>query len=419
MDGSSVQADTSGAANSSCATANHAPTHEYLNMFTVLLCVSFTALLCPLLLVDAMPRVHGCVDYPQWIKQKVCDIIFTASSDDERANALFNLQLPTKRGRPKENESDTMTTAFKVFAQCPWERQAEAEIAQGITRKQFLYIARANYCKYLASGRVLPRTRTGPVRELSRAQRDLAARILGTPVFRDGYLRFHENVTDAAAASSTFRRLACMSKMPLDTFGAYLCETCPDIVRRAKIDTAPDMSNVTLEARRAASDVWGGRSVWRYSSQPGPRGGSVNEKGQRPVYWRYGAGPSVWPYFNSFTFMLDAATLSSGDKMKEPYNRTAFQRSDVRYPPEVVQGHDPVGSQVWAMFYVVVHPEFGLVSGPDFMYWGSRTMRGATRHAAGFKCWYVILHECKVVSHFLYFLKPQQSLLFFAVFWSN
>jgi len=341
-----------------------------------------------------MPKLDGSTDYPQWVKQKVCDIIFAVSSDDERANALINLQLPTKRGRPKETEPDTMTRAFKVLAQSPWERQDEAEVAQSITRKQFNYIANAHYCRFLASGKIQPRTRTTPVRELSSAQRDLAARILGTPVFRDGYLRFHENASDAAAASSTFRRLACMSKMPLDVFATYLCETCPDIVRRAKVDACEELCGATLEARRAASDVWGGRSVWRRSSQPGPRGGSVNDNGQRDVYWRYGSGPSVWPYYNSFTFMLDAATLSSGEKMKEPYNRRAFQRSDVRYPPEVVQSYDPVGSQVWAMFYVVVHPEFGLVSGPDFMYWGSKTMRGATRHATGFKCWCVSGHYC-------------------------
>lgn len=199
---------------------------------------------------------------------------------------------------------------------------------------------------------------------------------------------------DVATASDEFRRLANISKMPLDKFGVYLCEACPDIVRRAKVDACEEFCAATLEARRAASDIWGGRAVWRRTSQPGPRGGSLDAEGQRAVYWRYGTGPSCWPHNNTFTFMLDAATMSSGDKMKEPYNRKAFQRSDVRYAPEVLQGHDPVGSQVWAMFYVVVHPEFGLVSGPDFMYWGSRTMRGRNRHAPGFKCWCVSDHCC-------------------------
>lgn len=366
-----------------------------------------------------MPKLAGSIDYPQWVKQKVCDIIFAVSSDDERANAMINLQLPTKRGRPREAEPDTMTRAFTVLAQSPWERQDEAEIAQSITRKQFNYIANAHYCRFLASGKIQPRSRTTPVRELTASQRDLAACVLGTPVLRDGYLRFHENASDAAAASTTFRRLACMSKMPLDLFAAYLCETCPDIVRRAKVDACEEFCAGTLEARRAASDIWGGRCIWRRSPQAGPRGGSVNENGQRDVYWRYGSGPSVWPYYNSFTFMLDAATLSSGEKMKEPYNRRAFQRCDVRYPPEVVQSVDPVGSQVWAMFYIVVHPEFGLVSGPDFMYWGSKTMRGATRHATGFKCWCASLHYYDVGLCTTDLMHLGRVFCFLVRFWSN
>ena len=66
--------------------------------------------------------------------------------------------------------------------------------------------------------------------------------------------------------------------------------------------------------------------------------------------------------------MLDAATVSSGDNMHDLWRQHAFQPSNVIYPPEVVQSHDPVGSQVWTTFYVVLHPDMGLVSGPDFMY---------------------------------------------------
>ncbi len=341
-----------------------------------------------------MPRVDGCTDYPVWVVQKVCDIIFAVSNEDERCNALINQRLPTRRGRPAATNQDTMTKAFEVLAQSPWEREEEAAVAQHLTRKQFNYIANKHYCRFVVAGKIKPRKRSTSVRELSRAQRENAARILGTPVAKDGYLRFHESAVAAAAASDEFRRLAGISKMPLDMFAVYLCESCPDIVRRAKVDACEEMCAATLEARRAASDVWGGRAVWRRTSQAGPRGGSIDAEGQRAVYWRYGTGPSCWPYYSSFTFMLDAATMSSGDKMKEPYNRKAFQRSDVRYAPEVLQGHDPVGSQVWAMFYVVVHPEFGLVSGPDFMYWGSKTMRGRNRHAPGFKCWCVSDHCC-------------------------
>jgi hypothetical protein len=177
--------------------------------------------------------------------------------------------------------------------------------------------------------------------------------------------------------------------MPLVQFAEYLCQTCPDIVKKGKVDMVEELCASTLEARREASDVWAGRRVWRYSHTPGPRQGGLNSQGLRPVYWRYGRGPSMWPYYNQFTFMLDAATISSGDKMQELWREKAFMRTDVIYPPEVVTARDPVGSQVWAMFYVVVHRKLGLVSGPDFMYWGSKTVRGSNKHTPGFQCWYV------------------------------
>ena len=69
----------------------------------------------------------------------------------------------------------------------------------------------------------------------------------------------------------------------------------------------------------------------------------------------------------------------------------AFMRSDVFFPPEVVAGPDNVGAGVWVMFYMLIHPEFGLVVPPSFMYWGSKTVRGKTRHSQAFMdkyCWY-------------------------------
>jgi hypothetical protein len=337
-----------------------------------------------------MVKLDGCTDYPQWIKQTVCDSIFWCSTEDERAEALINLVLPTRRGRPVVSRPDTMTRSFQAFAQTPWERLEDEAIARSMNRKQFNYIANAHYCRYLASRKVKPRTRTTKLRKLSVAQRELAARILGTPVFVDGYLRFHAHAIDAAAADPAFLRLAKISCMPLDCFAKYLCESCPDIVAYGRVDAVEELTASTLQARRDAADIWAGRAVWRYAATPGPRGGSMNSNGLRPVSWIYGAGPSTWPYYATFTFMLDAATLSSGDKTPEVWRRKAFQRTDVRFPPEVLHSRDAVGSQVWVMFYMVVHPLFGVVCGPSFTYWGSSTVRGAKRHSNNFQCWYVL-----------------------------
>lgn len=341
-----------------------------------------------------MVKKRGAKDYPVIVRQKVCDCIYYNSSEEERACALINRQLPVKKGRPSESDRDVMSRAFSALAQTPFKLKADRDIAKALTRKKFYQIASAYYPDYLATGELKRRARVQQPRELSRAQCELAAQILGTPVWVDGRLKFFRSAQEAASTSRTFVRLSIASGMPLVKFAEFICQTCPDIVKRARVDLVEELCASTLDARRAASDLWAGRTVWRYATTPGPRGGGLNPQGLRPVYWRYGAGPSMWPYYNSFTFMLDAGTLSSGDKMQEPYREHAYQRSDVTYPPEVIQAHDPVGSQVWTMFYVVIHPDIGLVSGPDFMYWGSKTVRGASKHAADFSCWCVITHEC-------------------------
>jgi hypothetical protein len=107
--------------------------------------------------------------------------------------------------------------------------------------------------------------------------------------------------------------------------------------------------------------------------------------------------------------MLDAATMSSGDRQPEMLLRKVFQRIDVRYPPEVLHARYSVRSQVWVMSYLVVQPLFGVRSGPDFMYWGSKTIRGATRihrtSSAGTniptECHVMLLHRCPPIRRLL------------------
>ena len=315
-----------------------------------------------------MVKKRGTRDYPVIVRQKVSYCIYYNSSEDERAVSLVNRQLPVKLGRPSESEPDVMKRAFRAFAQAPFSMKANSDTAKTITRKKFYQIASAYYADSLATGELARRARARRPSELSQAQCELAARILGSPVWNEGRIKFYRTPEEAASSSRTFVRLSIASGMPLVKFAEYLCQTCPEIVKRGRIDLIEDMCASTLEARRASSDVWAGRAVWRYSQIPRPRGGNLNPHALRPVNWRYRSGPSMWPYYSSFTFMLDAATVSSGDNMHDLWRQHAFQPSNVIYPPEVVQSHDPVGSQVWTTFYVVLHPDMGLVSGPDFMY---------------------------------------------------
>ena len=180
-----------------------------------------------------------------------------------------------------------------------------------------------------------------------------------------------------------------MSGLSMPEFEERLLKSCGDILTFARVDQAQRLTASALDSRRKASDVWGGRAVWRTVSTPGPRGG--RHRGDRKVFWprARGFGHPYYPYYSEFTFMLDASALSTA-KPAPPKKEKAYQRVDTFYPPELVKSSEHLSSALWVMFYIVIHPKYGVVVPPSFMYWGSKTKRGAQRHTEEFLqkyCW--------------------------------
>ena len=102
-----------------------------------------------------------------------------------------------------------------------------------------------------------------------------------------------------------------------------------------------------------------------------------------------------------FTVVVDAATLSTG-KMGGGQAQKGFYALDVLHPPEEVRGKDSVGAHIWVMFYMAIMKDQGVISGPDYMYWGSKTLRGkkGLRHYRGFPHWCVLGagHACALLA---------------------
>lgn len=199
-------------------------------------------------------------------------------------------------------------------------------------------------------------------------------------------LQILENCRGLLCTRACLQALASVSGMPLPLLGKFLLQHRPEILHYGVLDQVGAMTADTLRLRREAADLWAGRTAWRTVSTPGPRGGVHG--GERAVLWcaSRGNAKQPFPYYQNFTFMLDAATLSTVDKPLTTDER-GYSRVDEFYPPEVVAAPDNVGAGVWAMFYIVIHPVLGVVVGPSFTYHGSKTMRGKTKHAPGFECW--------------------------------
>ena len=202
--------------------------------------------------------------------------------------------------------------------------------------------------------------------------------------------RYFRCASECIEENEEFRKIFEASNLPsTQLFEKLLLAECTNFLEYGVIDTVQQMTAKTTEERREASDIWGRRKPWRIVSTPGPRGGTHG--GQREVFWPRGKSTNPFPYYRHFTFILDAAPLSTV-ATSNVTREQAFMRNDVYFPPEVVAGPDNVGAGVWLMFYMLIHPEFGVVVPPSFMYWGSKTVRGTTRHSQAFinkYCWYV------------------------------
>ena len=201
--------------------------------------------------------------------------------------------------------------------------------------------------------------------------------------------RYFRSVSECIGENPEFNRIFEASNLPsTQLFEKMLLSECSNFLEYGWIDTAQEHTDRTKAERKDASDIWGQRAAWRTVSTRGPRGGTHG--GKRKVKWPQGGKDNPFPYYRHFTFILDAAPMSTV-ATSHVTREKAFMRSDVFFPPEVIAGPDNVGAGVWVMFYMLIHPEFGLVVPPSFMYWGSKTVRGTTRHSQAFLdkyCWY-------------------------------
>ena len=214
----------------------------------------------------------------------------------------------------------------------------------------------------------------------------------------EGY-RFNRSGADAYERCACFMELCDKAGVQPDTLARNLLAEFPHILCRGKIDQRDALTDSTRKEREKASDVWGGRAVWRVSKHPDKNGNGV-VRGGRNVFWHSGRNVSYknrWPYYNKYTFLMDAGSISSGDPTVSKDGEVGFFRLDEIFPPEEVRASEAVGNQIQLMFYIVIHRTLGIVCGPDFMYRGSRSSTSKRqKHVQSFKCWYAPLVATKI-----------------------
>lgn len=336
-----------------------------------------------------MGRKPGVPDYSDELKCEAVQAYKAECSTEELAYFEQCSHPLLSRGGQHCSCRSSMQRAKDRLRSRTWKDPADAARLEGMSVVSFRQLVCRHARGVQKMGMRYHRTRSTSQSPLSKQEYEEAAKLLGTPRNVCGRHKYHRSVEECYEECSRFQQLAQRSNVDLSTLSHTLLNMFPHIVRKGVLDTKEALTDIARKGRCEASEVWGGRKVWRVAKQPGPRGGGM-QRGERDVYW--GCVTPVahnkrWPYFNNYTFMMDATTVSTGTPV-ESTDCVGFYRVDEHFPPEETRAPDPVGSMLQLMFYIVIHPVLGIVSGPDIMYTGSRSSTGKKkRHVDHFKCW--------------------------------
>lgn len=345
-----------------------------------------------------MARKRGVRDYSREIWQEAVQCYLRVIGDENRKwvqkhKRVLAPENGRRGGKPSFYQQAHADLKHRVFTD-----SCDSDRVNGMSDKMFRDVVKRHICGVVKQGTCYRRRRTQPEGPLSFDEREEAARCLGTPVQdAEGY-RFNRSGADAYERCARFMELCDKAGVQPDTLARNLLAEFPHILCRGKIDQRDALTDSTRKEREKASDVWGGRAVWRVSKHPDKNGNGV-VRGGRNVFWHSGRNVSHknrWPYYNKYTFLMDAGTISSGDPTVSKDGEVGFFRLDEIFPPEEVRASEAVGNQIQLMFYIVIHRTLGIVCGPDFMYTGSRSSTSKRqKHVQSFKCWYAPLVATK------------------------
>lgn len=337
-----------------------------------------------------MGRTKGKPDYSREIKVEACQSYIRECSVIERRHLKDYHVVLREWGGVRDGKKTSFQKAQDALSHRVWEAASDGERVKAMTSRQFRTLVVRHAYGVFKQGGKYRRTRIVPNRSLSTDEMREAAKLLGTPRNDDAGYRFYRSSQECYDSNERFKTLVDQAQILPSTLAKRLLAEFPDVLKRGKIDQRETLSDAAREARTNISDVWAGRDAWRVSGKPDKQGGGL-EHGRRDVYWCAGrrlSHKNKWPYFNKYTFMMDAATVSSGTPAVSSRGEVGFYRVDEIFPPEEVRAAAPVGCQIQLMFYIIIHRTLGIVSGPDFMYTGSTSSTSRDRkHVQNFMCW--------------------------------
>lgn len=307
-------------------------------------------------------RTFGADDFSPELRDLVCSCFVGVLDEKERANVLSGCELHFKQGRLGDPR---VTRAWRAFETVVKIKHSLKDEAGRVDRPNYRRILHEQLHNYISSPHGTSGHRKRRRITLTQAEWDEAACILGTPRrHRRKQWHYFRSLQEclAQAAHEESDRLAALfdkSKLPPLEFETELLRNC-SFLHYTKTDTQEELAKDTLKDRQRAARIWRGEDPWITSAQR--NGPNLADLKWNSVYYTY------------CTFMLDAFTVETSKQVAKAIK--SFRCTNLVYPPEALPRMAPATKCVKVMFYIVIHPEWGLVAGPAAMYHGSNSKTG-------------------------------------------
>lgn len=308
-----------------------------------------------------------------------CAAFYTVYKD-KYGISLHNCGLPSlMRGCKGDG---TLRAAYKRFETGYMIGGLVATQGRTCTETAYYNMLTNHFLAYSIAKRC-PDKRRKSVIHLTQWEAGVLVRLLTTPHENYGLIIKFGSLKQAAQYDSRIEYLCFKSGVSMPVLLKWLKANYPELQHKPE-DRVPQLCPSTLGKRRECADVWRGERTW-FQRPPQPQRVAQTRAACAPSAGD-GCAPSagdecapelVDVKFNpawarAHTFMLDAITFSDQEGPLHSAARKVFTSKHDVYPPTPVQADKSINKSTHIMVYAVIHPEAGLLVGPDVQFTGTK-----------------------------------------------
>lgn len=286
---------------------------------------------------------------------------------EQRIRACLSYQIAHKSIRKVSVDAVHVRSGKRGFTDPVWTRAFElfeagkpskSKAVRQASRRQFKDLVSRWYTRW-DNGELCERVgQTGCV--LTQAEIQHAVQVIGTPVKVGNSFVHFESMQQALDSDQgkEIRDILSVNKMSTNTLHHLLVNQLK-LLSHKTADRRPKLPPGTLASRRQAAEVWAGRVPWLYVTN------CTRSEADVPEYFD-------WEYYFNFTFMIDACSFEDGPGSGVTKSKFVYGIPGKLWGPELEEPEQSIVNSSKLMYYTVIHPQGGVICGPDLVYTGSK-----------------------------------------------